>query len=269
MILADIEASTLSASVINLVYGLDVKPEHDPNVERAEKALIQLQEAAISGSFMVDLLPFLTYIPSWMPGGGFKAYAERVRPDTIAMREVPYEQGCGLLVSAPTIAVNRDLLMIPQREGKGNSCVLSRSLARGGYSIDSHPDQELIKDVAWIAYAGAYRPFSIILQFRTGGIGGAEMSRSVVSTFVVAMLLYPEVQRKGQEELDSYLGSRLPVFEDLPHLPYVHAIMLEALRSVLRPFFSFIFFTADLNARWQSVTPIGKSTLHPLSRSLS
>ncbi|KDQ28638.1 hypothetical protein PLEOSDRAFT_1063469 [Pleurotus ostreatus PC15] len=195
---------TLSASIIALVYGLDVKPEHDPNVERAEKALVQLQEASISGSFMVDLLPFLKYIPSWMPGGGFKAYAERVRPDTIAMREMPYEEGCGLL-----------------REGKGNSCVISRSLARGGYSIDSHPDRELIKNVAWIAYAG-----------------GAETSRSVVSTFVAAMLLYPEVQRKGQNELDSYLGSRLPVFEDLPHLPYVHAIMLEALR-------------------WQSVGPLG------------
>lgn len=49
------------------------------------------------------------------------------------------------------------------------------------------------------------------------------------------MLLYPEAQKKGQEELDAYLGSRLPIFEDLPHLPYVRAIMLEAIRSDIYP----------------------------------
>lgn len=66
-------------------------------------------------------------------------------------------------------------------------------------------------------------------------LGGAETSHTVLSTLVAAMLLYPEVQRKAQDELDSYLGTRLPVFEDLPNLPYTRAIMLEALRSVLRP----------------------------------
>ena len=49
------------------------------------------------------------------------------------------------------------------------------------------------------------------------------------------MLLYPDVQKKGQEELDGYLGARLPVFEDLAHLPYVRAIMLEVLRYVACP----------------------------------
>ncbi len=44
------------------------------------------------------------------------------------------------------------------------------------------------------------------------------------------MLLYPDVQRKGQQELDAYLGSRLPVFDDLMQLPYVRSIMLELLR---------------------------------------
>ncbi|KAJ8690951.1 hypothetical protein PTI98_010568 [Pleurotus ostreatus] len=151
---------------------------------------------------MVDILPFLKYIPTWMPGAGFKAYAERARPHTMDMREVPYEQGCSRL-----------------REGTGEPSILSRSL--GGHSIDSHPDEELIKDVTWVAYTG-----------------GAETSPLVIYTFVAAMLLYPDVQKKGQEELDAYLGARLPAFEDIPHLPYVRAIMQEVLR-------------------WQSVSPLG------------
>lgn len=85
--------------IITTSYGLDVEPEHDPNVERAEKALVQLKDSAISGTFVVDLLPFLKYVPSWMPGAGFKIYAERAQLDTVDMRESPYQQGMGRLVS--------------------------------------------------------------------------------------------------------------------------------------------------------------------------
>ncbi len=44
------------------------------------------------------------------------------------------------------------------------------------------------------------------------------------------MILFPEVQKRGQEELDKFASSRLPTFEDLPYMPYVQAIMLEVLR---------------------------------------
>lgn len=72
------------------------------------------------------------------------------------------------------------------------------------------------------------------------------------------MLLYPDVQRKGQEELDARLGSRLPVFEDLPHLPYVRAIMLEVLRSDVLS--SSLAVNSYANRRWQSVLPLGMIT---------
>jgi len=36
------------------------------------------------------------------------------------------------------------------------------------------------------------------------------------------MILYPDVQKRAQEELDKVLGGiRLPEFEDKPSLPYV------------------------------------------------
>jgi cytochrome P450 len=49
--------------------------------------------------------------------------------------------------------------------------------------------------------------------------------------FFLAMTLYPEIQRKAQEEIDRVIGpSRLPGFEDRPHLPYIDAIVKEVLR---------------------------------------
>ena len=58
----------------------------------------------------------------------------------------------------------------------------------------------------------------------------------------VAMLLYPDIQKKAQEELDSVIGrDRLPTFEDRPRLPFVEAVYKEALR-------------------WRPVTPVGEFT---------
>ncbi|KAL4264901.1 cytochrome P450 family protein [Pleurotus pulmonarius] len=196
---------TLAASVVALTYGINVKPEHDPTIERGEKALRQLQKAAIAGTYLVDLIPILKHIPSWMPGAGFKAYAEQALPDTIAMIDTPYNEGCTLI-----------------QEGNGRESLLSRSLARVADSNhDDGPTAEIIKDVAAQVY-----------------VGGAETSHATLSTFVAAMVLFPEVQKRGQEELDKLASSRLPTFEDLPCMPYVQAIMLEVLR-------------------WQSVLPLG------------
>ena len=48
---------------------------------------------------------------------------------------------------------------------------------------------------------------------------------------MLAMLLYPDVQKKAQAELDNVLGpDRLPEFDDRESLPYVDAICKETHR---------------------------------------
>lgn len=45
------------------------------------------------------------------------------------------------------------------------------------------------------------------------------------------MLVYPDVQKKAQEEIDRVIGSEsLPVSSDLARLPYLEAIMKETHR---------------------------------------
>jgi cytochrome P450 len=57
--------------------------------------------------------------------------------------------------------------------------------------------------------------------------------------FVLAMLLYPDIQQKAQNELDTVIGrDRFPTFEDRPRLPFIDAICKEVLR-------------------WRPVTPLG------------
>jgi cytochrome P450 len=46
----------------------------------------------------------------------------------------------------------------------------------------------------------------------------------------MAMALYPGVQKKAQEELDSVLTGRLPEFNDRPNLLYINAVVKEIMR---------------------------------------
>ena len=53
------------------------------------------------------------------------------------------------------------------------------------------------------------------------------------------MVLFPDVQKKAQTEIDAVVGTgRLPTFADQPDLPYVNAVVTEVFR-------------------WNSVGPLG------------
>lgn len=55
----------------------------------------------------------------------------------------------------------------------------------------------------------------------------------------LALMLYPEVQKRAQEELDRVCNGRLPDFSDRPLLPYVDAVCTEI-------------------SRWGVVAPLGE-----------
>ncbi|KAL4259700.1 Cytochrome P450 superfamily protein [Pleurotus pulmonarius] len=126
----------LAASILSVTYGVDVRPEEDdPNIERADKASANFSDAAISGIFLVDILSFLKHVPSWMPGAGFKRFAEKSLPNTLDMMNTPFHEGYARI-----------------QDGKSEPSFLSCSLTKGSYSINNHTNAELIKDVAAIAY---------------------------------------------------------------------------------------------------------------------
>lgn len=69
-----------------------------------------------------------------------------------------------------------------------------------------------------------------------------EQTASTLVIFILAMMLYPEVQERAWKEIDAVVGTeRLPNFEDRLSLPYVEAVLRETLR-------------------WHPVFPLGKQT---------
>ncbi|KAG6901769.1 hypothetical protein C0995_008111 [Termitomyces sp. Mi166 len=55
----------------------------------SEAAVAQLSDGFFPGAFVVDVLPFLRYIPAWLPGAGFQRFAGECRVLTKEMQEGP------------------------------------------------------------------------------------------------------------------------------------------------------------------------------------
>ncbi|KAG6028981.1 hypothetical protein E4U19_001206 [Claviceps sp. Clav32 group G5] len=62
-------------------------------------------------------------------------------------------------------------------------------------------------------------------------VGGTHTIVSSLRSILLALILYPEVQRRAQQEIDEVVSSdRLPECQDRGHLPYVNALIKEMYR---------------------------------------
>jgi len=145
-------------------------------------------------------------MPSWFPGAGFKRCARKWCPIVDNAIQSAFDKVKGELASgkaAPSVAAN----------------MISK--------LDEHSTE---LDV----FAAKGVPGSMY-------IAGTDTTVAAMETFILAMTLYPEVQRKAQAEIDRVVGnSRLPDYSDQDELPYVDAVLKEVLR-------------------WHPVTPLGLS----------
>jgi cytochrome P450 len=111
--------------------------------------------------------------------------------------------------------------------------------------------QAMIRDLAGVVY-----------------LAGADTTVAAVISFFLAAVMYPEMQKRAQTELDAVVGrNRLPEFQDQDRLPYVKAVMSECLRWLpLVPFGESIFGPRRISAygppcMWQvSRMPLPKTT---------
>jgi len=81
------------------------------------------------------------------------------------------------------------------------------------YSHTPDRNINLLKDVAAVAY-----------------MAGTDTTSSVLGTLFLALVCYPEVQKKAQAELDKILKGRLPEHSDLTSLPYLSSLVKEVYR---------------------------------------
>ncbi|KAF5333831.1 hypothetical protein D9758_017428 [Tetrapyrgos nigripes] len=192
-------------TVLSIAYGIQVQPENDPFIEIAERANHALVCATNSGSYLVDQLPFLKYVPEWFPGAGFKRQAKEWCKDASAM---------------PILAF--DFVKDAMAKGDFVPSVASRYLEN---LAAEHPNE---------SGSSCHRPEAEKLLsnvLATIYIAGADTTVSALASFILGLVKNPDAQRKGQLAVDELTGGeRLPDFSDIESVPYIDALLREALR---------------------------------------
>ncbi|KAI0253747.1 cytochrome P450 [Lactifluus subvellereus] len=185
--------------ILATTYGYEVCGPGDKKIEAAKAMSRFGGRVVLPGALLVNELPFLRHIPEWLPWFSYKPLA---RIGHGLGQEVLYE---------PIRFVKESIL---------------NGTAQPSLALEMFQEMEGLcgpdRDKAEKAAIGA------LGSMYTAGVNTAV---TAMRTFVLAMLLYPDIQRKAQDELDVVTGrERLPTFEDRPRLPFVDAVCKEVLR---------------------------------------
>ncbi|KAJ6611718.1 cytochrome P450 [Mycena sp. CBHHK59/15] len=185
--------------ILKVTYGYQTQPTADPWLELAEQVMNVFSKAATPGTWLCDLIPLLKHIPRWFPGSGFRHEADGWRELHERVVSEPYEWSKRNQNEAAIVKPN----------------LLSTIFAQNTNGTGASPmDEALLMRAAGSLFGG-----------------GSDTTVAAISTFFLAMALFPNVQAKAQDELDRVVGrGRLPHVADRASLPYVDAIMTECLR---------------------------------------
>lgn len=184
-----------------MAYDYTIEP-HKPDalVELTDKMMTEFSLASVPMAWAVDVVPALRYLPEYFPGASFKKTARRWRKSIQATAYIPYR------------FVRRQMAASAYRPSYVSELV--QNLKSEGTSKLNHEDEHAIIWTAATLYGAA-----------------ADTTVITLTAFTVAMMKFPHVQRKAQEEIDRVIGTdRLPSFDDRDRLPYVDAVVKEATR---------------------------------------
>ncbi|KAK7030676.1 O-methylsterigmatocystin oxidoreductase [Favolaschia claudopus] len=190
---------TTTAIVLSVCYGHHVAEQGDEYVKLADQAMAGVGLSANFGTFLVDYIPILKYVPAWFPGAKFKR-------DGLKWRQLGLEMWNG-----PFDMVKRRL-----EQGTAEPCLATSELEELFRQAQPDPEVEtLIKDVSATAYAA-----------------GSDTTLSILLSFFLAMVIHPEIQERAYAEISAAIpdGDRLPSFDDRSKLPYLECLVQECLR---------------------------------------
>ncbi|PIL29426.1 cytochrome P450 [Ganoderma sinense ZZ0214-1] len=179
---------------IEVSHGYRVRSRDDEFVKEADIFGENFSDAAMPNNYIVDMLPFLAVLPSFLPGMGFKRKAESYKKQYYALAD------------------------------RGHRWV-QNEIAKGA----ARPSLTQIAIAEW--KPGQYSEEIIMFSATQVYTGGGDTTTVILAAFLSFMVKHPEILKKAQAEVDRVVGSeRLPTVADRPNLPYVEAVFAEVFR---------------------------------------
>jgi hypothetical protein len=87
-------------------YGVNIAEKDDPFIALGERGQRSMVLAARPYAFLVDVFPWLRYIPEWFPGASFKRTAALWRKHTMDMVNLPFDVTMRDLVSSAPLIIS-------------------------------------------------------------------------------------------------------------------------------------------------------------------
>ena len=78
--------------LLSVTYGFEIQQENNPHIKKSEAVVLALAAALVPGTFLVDVLPILKYVPAWFPGASFQRKAREWRTLVREIVETPYAE---------------------------------------------------------------------------------------------------------------------------------------------------------------------------------
>ncbi|KAG1814757.1 cytochrome P450 [Suillus subaureus] len=180
--------------IASVTYGFSIDtPSNVYFDEFAETERIVLK-GVVPGAYLVDMIPQLWYLPSWVPFNSIRRTAERGRQRVSDIVHHPIEQ------------VEQDM-----KQGASPASFVSDHLRESG------GDEVIKQQLPWVAWS--------IYE------AGNDTTSGTMLVFMHAMACFPEVQTRMREEIHRVVGTdRLPSFADRERLPYINAAIKEIYR---------------------------------------
>ncbi|KAI0631914.1 cytochrome P450 [Trametes polyzona] len=192
----------VAGAIIKVAYGVDIRDDKDELLGVVDDAFIGLRELTVSAQAMLEMFPFIRYLPPWFPGAGFMKSMGRS------------QAACHRL-----LFTEFDESVAKMQENPEHTSLVSSLLARMASSSEKE---------------GTASPVSEQIARNVTGIaveGGSDTILSTMEGLFLGLACNREVQEKAQAELDRVVGTdRLPDFADHDKLVYINAIIKEGYR---------------------------------------
>ncbi|KAG1842153.1 cytochrome P450 [Suillus subalutaceus] len=181
--------SHVASLVLRFTYGRKLSEDY---VRMAEEINFDTGMALQPG-WIVDSLPFLKYLPTWLPGMHFKRWALTARSRFERCTQEPY--------TATRLAV---------LNGTAPPSFVARHLTSMVNCLSPFEEQ--------------------VLMHTAGSVYGAatDTTSAFLMSFILLMVVFQDIQEKAHAELVNLVGHhRLPTVDDQASLPYIEALIKE------------------------------------------
>ncbi|KAI0263924.1 cytochrome P450 [Gloeopeniophorella convolvens] len=184
--------------MFSMTYGYDIKGRDDRFLVLARDMSELGTGMTIPGATLVNELPLLRNIPTWLPWLSYQPLARVGREwwEEIQLAPIQFSKQ-----------------------------IIEAGTATHSLALENLRDTHLMNDAE---REKAELHIGSALGSLYAGMRITNATVTALMTLILALILFPDVQSKAQDEIDAITGrERLPTFDDRPSLPYIDAICKE------------------------------------------